>query len=115
METIQGLTLEYKKPVIEVVDGEINVTTTTKKKFFSLDEIKSIIETKERQNLSSRMCYYRKKLALEEAEKALATRAKTTKTKTTKAETTKVKATKTKTTKAEVVDSESSKTEVTAK
>lgn len=63
METRQGIVLEYKKPTIELVGGEIKVIDTTKEKFFTIDEIRSIIEAKERQNLSSRMCYYKKKAA----------------------------------------------------
>lgn len=69
METREGLVLEYKKPEIKVVNGEIEVFYNMKKKFFTLDEITSIIETKERQNLSSRICYYKKKLAAEEFKK----------------------------------------------
>lgn len=69
METRQGIVLEYKKPTIELLDGEIKIIDAKREKFFTIDEIRSIVEAKERQNLSSRMCYYKKKLAAEKAKK----------------------------------------------
>jgi len=69
METRQGIVLEYKKPTIELLDGEIKIIDAKREKFFTIDEIRSIVEAKERQNLSSRMCYYKKKLAAEKDKK----------------------------------------------
>lgn len=69
MESRQGIVLEYTKPdIIKVSETEdVEVVDTKVSKFFTLDEIKSIIEAKERQNLSSRLCYYKKKKAATEA------------------------------------------------
>jgi len=64
MESRQGIVIAYNKPDIKVSDsGDIEVVPTEVSRFFTLEEIKTIIEAKERQNLSSRICYYKKKNA----------------------------------------------------